>query len=112
MRMASSDRMTKVSHTTRASALRGMRVHLNHAHAWLYARSVGRLGGSVGGHRVLLLSTTGRRSGRERRTPVQYEQLDNELVVVAAGGGSPSPPAWWLNLEANPKVEIQLGADL
>jgi deazaflavin-dependent oxidoreductase (nitroreductase family) len=42
---------------------------------------------------------------------VQYEQLANELVVVAAGGGSPSPPGWWLNLEADPKVEVQVGAD-
>ena len=103
--------MTKLPHATWASALRGLRVHLNHAHAWLYARSAGRLGASVGGHRVLLLTTTGRRSGRERRTPVQYEQLANELVVVASAGGSPSPPAWWLNLEADPKVEVQLGAD-
>ena len=103
--------MTKATHATQAGALSGLRVHLNHAHAWLYWRSGGRLGGSVGGHRVLLLTTTGRRSGRERRTPVQYEQLGSELVVVAAGAGSPSPPAWWLNLEADPKVEVQVGAD-
>jgi deazaflavin-dependent oxidoreductase (nitroreductase family) len=53
----------------------------------------------------------GRRSGSERRTPVQYEQLGDELVLVAAGGGSPNPPAWWLNLEADPEVEVQVGAD-
>jgi deazaflavin-dependent oxidoreductase (nitroreductase family) len=109
--MASSHRLWKAAHAARASMLRGLRVHLNHAHAWLYSRSGGRLGGTVGGHRVLLLTTKGRRSGRERRTPVQYERLGNELVVAAAGGGSPSPPAWWLNLEANPEVEVQLGAD-
>jgi deazaflavin-dependent oxidoreductase (nitroreductase family) len=103
--------MTKATHATWAGALRAVRVHLNHAHAWLYLRSGGRLGGSVGGHRVLLLTTTGRRSGRERRTPVQYERLADEVVVVAAGGGSPSPPAWWLNLKADPEVEVQLGAD-
>jgi deazaflavin-dependent oxidoreductase (nitroreductase family) len=111
MRMASSHRMTKAPRATRVSALRGLRVHVNHTHAWLYSRLRGRLGGSVGGHRVLLLTTTGRRSGRERRTPVQYEALGNELVVVAAGGGSPSPPAWWLNLEADSEVEVQVGAD-
>ena len=103
--------MTKVPHARRANTLRGLRVRLNHAHAWLYARSGGRLGASVGGHRVLLLTTTGRRSGGKRRTPVQYEPLRDELVVVAAGGGSPSPPAWWLNLETDPRVDVQVGAD-
>lgn len=104
--MASSQRTTKAPHARWAIVLRGVRVRLNHAHAWLYSHSAGRLGGNVGGHRVLLLSTVGRRSGRGRRTPVQYE-----LVVVAAGGGSPSPPLWWLNLEADPEVEVQVGAD-
>ena len=93
------------------SVLRGLRVRLNHGHGWLYARSGGRLGGSVGGHPVLLLTTVGRRSGRKRRTPVQYERLGGDLVVVGAGGGSAEPPAWWLNLEADPEVEVQLGAD-
>ena len=103
--------MTKATHATWASALRGLRARLNHVHAWLYSQSGGRLGGSVGGHRILLLRTTGRRSGRKRRTPVQYERFADELVVVAAGGGSPRPPAWWLNLEADPEVEVQAGAE-
>jgi deazaflavin-dependent oxidoreductase (nitroreductase family) len=109
--MTSSQSMTKATHPTWASVLRGFRVRLNHAHAWLYSHSAGRLGGSVEGHRVLLLRTMGRRSGRERRTPVQYERFGDVVVVVAAGGGSPRPPAWWLNLEADPEVEVQLGAD-
>ncbi len=109
--MANSQRMTNAMRATSASVLHGPRVRLNHAHAWLYSHSAGRLGGSVGGHRVLLLTTTGRRSGRERRTPVQYERIGDEVVVAAAGGGSPSPPAWWLNLEADPEVEVQVGAE-
>lgn len=109
--MASSQRLTNGTRARWASVLRGFRVRLNHAHAWLYSHSAGRLGGSIGGHRVLLLNTMGRRSGRERRTPVQYERFDDELVVVAAGGGSPRPPAWWLNLEADPEVELQVGAE-
>lgn len=109
--MASSQGMTKGTHTTGAGVLRGLRVRLNHAHAWLYSHSGGRLGGSVGGHRVLLLRTMGRRSGRERRTPVQYERVGDGLIIVAAGGGSPSPPAWWLNLEADPEVEVQVSAE-
>jgi deazaflavin-dependent oxidoreductase (nitroreductase family) len=85
-------------------------VHLNHAHAWVYARTRGRLGGSAGGHPVLLLTTIGRRSGAARRTPVQYERIDGDLVLVAAAGGAREPPAWWRNLIAEPAVSVQLGA--
>ena len=101
--------MTNGTYAT--GALRGLRVRLNHAHARLYSYSGGRVGGSVGGHPVLLLTTTGRRSGRQRRTPLQYERVGKEIVVVAAGGGAPTPPGWWLNIEANPAVEVQTGAD-
>jgi deazaflavin-dependent oxidoreductase (nitroreductase family) len=89
--------------------LRRARVHANHAHAWLYARSDGRLGARVGGRDVLLLQTTGRRSGRRRRTPVQYDRIDGDLVVVASAAGASRPPAWWHNLEADPAVEVQVG---
>ncbi len=85
-------------------------VALNHAHAWLYARTDGRVGGRVGGRRVVLLTTTGRRSGRPRRTPVQVTMVGGELVAVAAAGGAPRPPAWWRNLEADPRVVVQDGA--
>ena len=60
---------------------------------------------------MLLLTTTGRRSGHPRRTPVQYQALDGELFLVAAAGGAPRPPAWWHNVEAEPRVTVQLGAD-
>lgn len=93
------------------SLRRRLRIHLCHMHARLYAGSGGRLGGSVGGHRVLLLTTTGRRSGERVRTPVQYEVVDGETLLVAAGGGSPRPPAWWRNVEADPHVSVQIGGD-
>jgi deazaflavin-dependent oxidoreductase (nitroreductase family) len=85
-------------------------VRLDHAHAWVYARTRGRLGGRVGGHPVLLLTTRGRRTGAPRRTPVQYEQIDGEPILVAAAGGAPEPPAWWHNLVAEPAVTVQIGA--
>jgi deazaflavin-dependent oxidoreductase (nitroreductase family) len=90
---------------------RRLAVHLNHAHAWLYARTRGRLGARVAGHPVLLLTTVGRRSGAPRRTPVQYERLDGDPILVAAAGGAPEPPAWWRNLEVRPEVEVQIGAE-
>jgi deazaflavin-dependent oxidoreductase (nitroreductase family) len=82
-------------------------IRLNHAHAWLYARTGGRAGGRMGGHPVLLLTTTGRRSGLKRRTPVQYERIDGDPILVAAANGAPEPPAWWRNLTADADVTVQ-----
>jgi deazaflavin-dependent oxidoreductase (nitroreductase family) len=87
-------------------------IHLNHAHTWAYARTRGRLGRSMGGHPVLLLTTVGRRSGTPRTTPVQYERIDGDLFLVAAAAGAPDPPAWWRNLEADPAVTVQLGGSV
>lgn len=88
------------------------RIAWAHANAWLYEKSRGRLGASFGGHRVLLLTTTGRRSGEPRRTPVQYEMIEGQTTIVAAGGGSPSPPQWFLNVCADPHVTVQTGAEV
>jgi deazaflavin-dependent oxidoreductase (nitroreductase family) len=90
---------------------RRLRVRINHAHGWLYARTGGRVGGSFSGHPVLLLTTHGHRTGRPRTTPVQYERIDAALIVVAANGGAPSPPAWWRNLRDDPQASVRLGAD-
>jgi len=88
-----------------------MRIRFCHLHAWLYAASGGRLGRRMGGHEVLLLTTTGRRSGSRRRTPVQFERIGDEIVLVAAGGGSPRAPQWWRNVEADPSVTVQIGRE-
>lgn len=81
------------------------------AHAWLYRRSGGRLLGKIGGQPVLLLTTTGRRSGRARTTPVQYRELDGALVLVAANGGSRREPQWYRNMVASPEVVVQRGSE-
>ena len=57
---------------------------------------------------TLLLTTTGRRSGVKRRTALIYGRDNTDYVVVASKGGSQEQPAWYLNLEANPEVEIQV----
>lgn len=88
-----------------------LRIRLNHLHAAAYARTGGRAGASVAGHRVLLLTTTGRRTGRPRRTPVQFESVDGDLLVVASAAGAPRPPAWWRNLEEDPRVTVRIGGD-
>jgi deazaflavin-dependent oxidoreductase (nitroreductase family) len=61
-----------------------------------------------GGTHTLLLTTTGRRSGEPRTTPLIYGQHGDDYLVVASKGGSDAPPAWFLNLEENPDVEIQV----
>jgi deazaflavin-dependent oxidoreductase (nitroreductase family) len=78
-------------------------------HAWVYRRSGGRVLGRMGGQPVLLLQTTGRRSGRTRTTPVQYLADGDTFVVVASNAGAAGPPAWYLNLRANPHARVEVG---
>jgi deazaflavin-dependent oxidoreductase (nitroreductase family) len=79
-------------------------------HVWAYRCSGGRVLGRIGGQPVLLLHTTGRRSGRPRTTPVQYLADGDTFVVVASNAGAVRPPAWYLNLRANQNAQIDVGA--
>jgi deazaflavin-dependent oxidoreductase (nitroreductase family) len=65
---------------------------------------------TVAGMPVLLLTTTGRRSGRARTTPLTYFRDGGDLVVVASNGGSERPPDWWLNLQQTPRATVAVGA--
>lgn len=67
--------------------------------------------GGVGVVPTLLLTTTGRRSGRPKLLPLIYGKTENGYAIVASKGGAPTHPAWYLNLMANPKVEVQVGAE-
>jgi deazaflavin-dependent oxidoreductase (nitroreductase family) len=60
---------------------------------------------------VLLLTTTGRRSGEERTTPLIYGRHGDDYLIVASKGGAPDPPAWYLNLSDDPEVQLQVKAD-
>ena len=64
--------------------------------------------GKDGRSPILLVTTTGRKSGRARTTPVLYLAEGGRFVIVASLAGAPRHPAWFLNLEANPKVELQV----
>jgi deazaflavin-dependent oxidoreductase (nitroreductase family) len=77
-------------------------------HAWVYRRSGGRVLGRMGGQPVLLLQTTGRRSGQTHTTPVQYLADGDTVVVVAANAGARHPPSWYLNLRADPHAHIDV----
>ncbi len=78
---------------------------------FVYRRSGGALGGSIRGAPILLLTTTGRKSGKPRTTPLLYLRDGENLVVVGSKGGAPRHPAWFLNLRANPEVEVELGRE-
>lgn len=78
-------------------------------HRGLYKLTGGTLGGKLAGRPMLLLTTTGRKSGKPRTTPLQYLEDGEHMVVVASNGGHDRHPAWWLNVEARSDVEVQAG---
>ena len=80
-------------------------------HSAVYRVSGGRLAGQAMGLPVLLLTTTGRRTGRRRTVPLLYVRDGADVVVVASNGGMDWFPAWWLNLERHPAAVIQLGRE-
>ena len=78
-------------------------------HRLVYRASGGRVGGAVGGTPVLLLITTGRRSGEPRTVTLTYFEDGNRLVVVGSNAGEDRHPAWWLNLQEHPDATVQIG---
>jgi deazaflavin-dependent oxidoreductase (nitroreductase family) len=79
-------------------------------HPWLYRKSGGRLLGELVGMKVLLLSTTGAKSGTQRTTALTYLEADGGYVVIGSFLGEPRHPAWVHNLRANPRATVQVGA--
>ena len=74
----------------------------------VYRATRGRLFGRIGRAPVLLLTTTGRRSGRERTAPVLYLADGEHMVVIGSNAGNAHAPAWALNLKAHPDAEVQV----
>ncbi len=77
-------------------------------HRLLYRSTGGRLGGRLGGHPMLLLDNVGRRSGLLRQTPLLYVPDGERFLVIASNAGDDRPPAWLLNLRANPETRIRV----
>jgi deazaflavin-dependent oxidoreductase (nitroreductase family) len=80
-------------------------------HVDRYVATGGEEGHDWQGAKTLILTTTGRRSGEQRPTPLIYGRHGDDYLIVASRGGAPEHPAWYLNLQANPDVEIQVKAD-
>ena len=78
-------------------------------HRTLYRLSGGRAANSVWHLSILLLTTTGRKSGTPRTTPLCYFTDGDDLIVVASNGGMDWFPDWWLNLLSDPQATVEIG---
>lgn len=90
---------------------------MNDVHAWNAAiikefrENNGKVGGQFEGAPLLLLHTTGARSGAERINPLAYTRDGDRLVIIASKGGAPTNPDWYYNILANSQVSVELGSE-
>jgi F420H(2)-dependent quinone reductase len=87
---------------------RGIRA-MGRVHRVVYRATGGRVGGRVWGLSILLLTTTGRKTGKVRTTPLCFYPDGETFVVVASNGGLAWFPSWWLNLLEHPQGEVRVG---
>ena len=80
-------------------------------HAALYRITRGRLGRRLAHHDILLLTTTGRASGRPHTVPLLYLRVEGGFAVIASYGGHPRHPDWYRNLGADPRAEARVGGE-
>jgi F420H(2)-dependent quinone reductase len=80
-------------------------------HRWIYARSAGRIGPGMIGAWTLLLCTVGRRTRQPRLTALVFARDGDTIIVAASNDGHDHAPAWFLNLCADPEVEVQVGSN-
>ncbi|MGH2688719.1 MAG: nitroreductase family deazaflavin-dependent oxidoreductase [Actinomycetota bacterium] len=71
----------------------------------------GKVGGRFEGADLLLLHTTGARSGRERVNPLAYQRVGGDYAVFGSKGGAPTHPDWYRNILVNPKVTVEVGTE-
>lgn len=105
--MLSDRTYTRISTAIPAGALKA----IGKLNVPLYRASRGRLFGRLDRAPVLLLTTTGRKSGARRTAPVVYLAIGERIVVIGSNAGNTRAPAWALNLRAHPHAEVEVGAD-
>ncbi|OBI45540.1 nitroreductase family deazaflavin-dependent oxidoreductase [Mycobacterium colombiense] len=71
----------------------------------------GKVGGQFANADLLLLHTTGAKSGEPRVSPLAYFRIDGKLIIIGSFAGAPVSPAWVHNLRANPQARVEIGAD-
>jgi deazaflavin-dependent oxidoreductase (nitroreductase family) len=83
---------------------------MSRLNTWAYRATGGKLGGTFrGGAPVMLVTTTGRKTGQRHTTPLLYLRDGNRVVTVASKGGMDHHPLWYRNMVANPAVDVQIG---
>ena len=87
---------------------RGFRL-LGSIHGAVYRATGGKVGGRMGKAPVLLLTTTGRKTGKPRTTPLLYARAGDGYIVIASKGGADHDPLWYRNLQATPRADVQVG---
>ena len=85
----------------------GLVKRLSALHRGLFRLTGGRVGKRLVENDMLLLTTTGRHSGKEHTVPLLYLRDGERLAVIASYGGRPRPPDWYLNLVSEPRVEVR-----
>ena len=78
-------------------------------HRWLYRVSGGRIGTRMNGFEILMLTTRGRRSGEPRSVALQSLEHGSGWAVIGSFAGEDRHPSWWINLQAQPMAEVQIG---
>ena len=76
-----------------------------------FRANAGKVGGPFQGGTLLILHTTGAKSGAQRLSPLAYLDVDGQLLIVGSYAGAPKDPAWVHNLRANPRAHIEIGTD-
>jgi deazaflavin-dependent oxidoreductase (nitroreductase family) len=76
-----------------------------------FRRNGGKVGGQFEGFPLLLLTSTGARSGAQRTNPVAYFDIDGRIYVVGSSAGRDRDPSWAFNIRAHPSVTVEIGAD-
>lgn len=88
---------------------RGLLKLVTHLHTAVYRLSGGAVGGLLFGVPTLLLTTTGRRTGLPRTTPLYWLSFGDAFAVLPSFGGSPTEPEWWKNLQAGGRAWVEVG---
>ena len=85
--------------------------YFGRVHKVLYQLSGGRYGARMGWIKVALVETVGRKTGKQRTVPIACYPYRDSIVVSASNSGQETHPAWYLNMQANPAVVVQLGRE-
>jgi len=76
-----------------------------------FRANAGKVGGNFGGAPILLLHSTGAKSGKERVNPMMYRKAGDDIAVFASKAGAPTNPDWYHNLVAHPEATAEIGTD-